>query len=122
MNITESYQLLKKLVFIDFPLTGYDFTAVERFTGITFAVIFFKFDIMDANIQNKKIELIQWLSTLNDISVIEKIMKLRERERSDWWNEISDAEKKSIEKGLEDVKSGNVESHAEVKKIYEKWL
>ena len=77
---------------------------------------------MDANIQNKKIELIQWLSTLNDIAVIEKIMKLRERERSDWWNEISDAEKKSIEKGLEDVKSGNVESHAEVKKIYEKWL
>jgi hypothetical protein len=77
---------------------------------------------MDANIQNKKIELIQWLSTLNDIAVIEKIIKLRERERSDWWNEISDAEKKSIEKGLEEVKSGNVKSHAEVKKNYEKWL
>lgn len=56
---------------------------------------------MDANIQNKKLELIQWLSTFNDISIIEKIMELREREKSDWWNEISEAEKKSIEKGID---------------------
>ena len=28
---------------------------------------------MDINIQNKKIELIQWLSTLNDESIIEKL-------------------------------------------------
>ena len=49
---------------------------------------------MDINIQNKKIQLIQWLSTLNDESIIEKIMKLREKEGSDWWNEISNEEKK----------------------------
>ena len=49
-------------------------------------------------------------------------MKLREREKSDWWNEISDAEKKSIEKGIEDAKSGKVKSHAVIKKSYEKWL
>ena len=77
---------------------------------------------MDANTQNKKIELIQWLSTLNDISIIEKIMKLRESEKSDWWNEISDAEKRSIEKGIQDVKSGKVKTHTDIKKSYEKWL
>ncbi len=77
---------------------------------------------MEVNIQDKKIELIQWLSTLNDISMIEKLMKLREREKSDWWNEISTSEKESIDKGIEDANSGNVKSHSEVKKHYEKWL
>lgn len=77
---------------------------------------------MDSNIENKKIALIQWLSTLDDISVIEKIIELREQEKSDWWEEISEAEKRSIEKGMEDAQSGKVKSHADIRKSYEKWL
>jgi hypothetical protein len=77
---------------------------------------------MDVNIQNKKIELIQWLSTLNDMSIIEEIIKLREREKTDWWNEISISEKKSLEKGIKDADAGNLNSHSDVKKLYEKWL
>ncbi|MEO5790098.1 hypothetical protein [Gelidibacter sp.] len=77
---------------------------------------------MDTNIQDKKIELIQWLTTLNDNSILEKIMKLRECEKTDLWNEISSAEKDSIEKGLEDADSGNLKPHSEVRKLYEKWL
>ncbi|HKL89546.1 MAG TPA: hypothetical protein VJ880_00040 [Allomuricauda sp.] len=77
---------------------------------------------MDINIQNKKIELIQWLSTLNDESIIEKIMKLRENEKADWWEEISKKEEESIENGLKDAASGNIESHSNVRKLYDKWL
>ena len=77
---------------------------------------------MDINLQNKKIELIQWLSTLNDQSLIDKLMKLRKKERTDWWNEISAAEKKSIEKGILDADNGKLTSHLDVKKVYEKWL
>ena len=77
---------------------------------------------MDINIQNKKIELIQWLSTLNDESIIEKVMKLRENEKTDWWKEISKEERKSIEKGIQDADSGKLKSHSEAKKLYEKWL
>ncbi|GLU44982.1 hypothetical protein [Allomuricauda sp. NBRC 101325] len=77
---------------------------------------------MDINIQNKKIELIQWLSTLNDESIIEKIMKLRDKEKADWWDEISKEEKKSIENGLKDAVEGKVEMHSNVKKLYGKWL
>jgi len=77
---------------------------------------------MDINIQNKKIELIQWLSTLNDESIIEKVMKLRESEKTDWWKEISKEEKKSIEQGIKDADSGKLNSHSEAKKLYEKWL
>lgn len=77
---------------------------------------------MSADIQNKKIELIQWLSTLDDPSIIEKIIKLRKSEKSDWWEEISEAEKKSIEEGIKDANSGKLKSHTEVRKSYEKWL
>lgn len=73
---------------------------------------------MDLNLQNKKIELIQWLSTLNDHTLIDKLMKLREKEKSDWWNEISDSEKKSIEQGIHDADNGKLTSHSDVRKIY----
>lgn len=77
---------------------------------------------MDTDIQNKKIELIQWLSTLNDESIIEKILKLRDSEQQDWWEQISEEERKSIEKGIQDANDGKLKPHSEVKKIYEKWL
>ncbi|WP_127140724.1 hypothetical protein [Flagellimonas marinaquae] len=77
---------------------------------------------MDINIQNKKIELIQWLSTLNDESIIEKIIKLRDSEKIDWWEELSKEEKDSISKGIKDADSGNTQPHSSVKKLYGKWL
>ena len=77
---------------------------------------------MDMDLQNKKIELIQWLSTLNDKSIIEKVMKLRESEKTDWWKEISKEEKKAIDQGINDADSGKLKSHSEARKLYEKWL
>ncbi len=77
---------------------------------------------MDINLQNKKIELIQWLSTLNDQALIEKIMKLRKKEKTDWWNEISTVEKNAIEKGIQDANNSKLTSHSKVKKVYEKWI
>ncbi|MFP5438625.1 MAG: hypothetical protein ACLGH8_12610 [Bacteroidia bacterium] len=40
----------------------------------------------------------------------------------DFWDTISEEEKRAIEKGLEDVKAGSVTPHSEVRKLYEKWL
>lgn len=77
---------------------------------------------MDINIQNAKIELIQWLTTLEDSALIQKIMELRKTESKDWWHELSDNEKQSIEAGIADAKKGNLKSNAEAKKIYGKWL
>ncbi|OEY71688.1 hypothetical protein [Salegentibacter salarius] len=77
---------------------------------------------MAIDLQNKKIELIQWLSTLDNEIIIDKLMKLRESEKADWWNEITEEEKKSIEKGIEDADSGNLTPQSEVRKLYEKWL
>lgn len=77
---------------------------------------------IELNIQNKKLELIQWLSTLEDSTLIEKIMELRKRESKDWWNSISESEKQSIEKGLQDAEAGKLNPHTNARKLYEKWL
>lgn len=77
---------------------------------------------MDVNLQNKKIELIQWVSTLNDQTLIDKLMKFREKEKMDWWKEISIDEQNSIDKGIQDADNGKLTSHSNVKKIYDKWL
>lgn len=77
---------------------------------------------MATNIQDKKIELIQWLSTLNDNKIIEKIIALRDREMEDWWSKLSEAEKKSLEKGIEDAEKGNLLPHQQARSRYEKWL
>ena len=77
---------------------------------------------IELNILNKKLELIQWLSTVEDSTILEKIMELRKRESKDWWNTISDAEKQSIEQGLKDADAGNLSSHSNARKLYDKWL
>ncbi len=68
--------------------------------------------------QHKKFELIQWLSTFDDISIIEKIIHLRKTETLVWWREISTAEKESIEKGMADANAGRLKPHSEARKLY----
>ena len=77
---------------------------------------------LDFNIESKKLALIQWLTSLNDVSMIDKILELKNKESKDWWDETSDEEKESIEKGLEDANSGKLKQHNKKKKKYEKWL
>lgn len=77
---------------------------------------------MEINLQHTKLELIQWLSTVTDNEVIQKIVALRNEETQDWWNEISEEERSSIEKGIKDANNGKLKSHSEARKVYEKWL
>ena len=48
---------------------------------------------MEMNIKNAKIELIQWLTTLEDSSIIQKIIELRKNEDKYWENKISEIKK-----------------------------
>lgn len=77
---------------------------------------------VELNLQNKKLELIQWLSTLENSTTIEKIMDLRKQESKDWWDFISEDEKESIERGLADAEAGKLNPHSKARELYEKWL
>lgn len=77
----------------------------------------------ESNIEKEKLEIIKWVTTLKDETSIERLKMLRKsKTKTDWWDDISEAEKNSIDKGLEDIKAGRVKPHKAVKKLYEKWL
>ena len=77
---------------------------------------------MNIQILDKKIELIQWLSALEDVEIIEKLMKIRQQETKDWWENVSEEEQNSIEKGISDAENGKLTPHSSARKHYEKWL
>lgn len=77
---------------------------------------------MGLDIQSEKIELIQWLTTLNDQSIIQQLIEIRKSESKDWWKDISISERKSIEEGIINANSANLKPQSEARKIYEKWL
>ncbi len=74
------------------------------------------------NLQATKLELIQWLSTIDNPKIIEKILAIRADEKEDWWDNLSALEKESINKGIEDADAGNLKDHGQARKIYGKWL
>jgi len=67
-----------------------------------------------------KSELIQWLHDLNDQETLEYLKEIKDLKamNNDWWNDLTQSQKDSIERGLEDINLGRTISHDEVKKKY----
>lgn len=76
------------------------------------------------NIQSEKLDLIEWISKLNDASLIQKLrsIKLNYDKSKDWYAELNDEELASINRGLKDIEDGRVNSHESAKQIYGKYL
>ena len=72
---------------------------------------------MDVYASAQKIDLIHWITELNDISVLAQISAIKEKT-----NVVSHSELMSIERGLDDFQQGRVISHDKAKNRYEKWL
>lgn len=76
---------------------------------------------MNAGIELRKKNLQNWLSGLNDESIIFRL-ELFKRENVDWWNIISEEEKDAIDDGISQLDKGeyisNPEMRAEIKKKY----
>ena len=74
------------------------------------------------NIQERKLELIQWLSVVEDVSLLDKLSELKEESTRDWWDNIPEVERDSVVTGLEDADSGRLKPHSEARAIYERRL
>lgn len=76
------------------------------------------------DIPTEKQNLIDWISQLEDESIIEDIKFLRENSTNgnDRWDDLSEAEKKGIEEGLRDIEEGRIFTHEQVKDKVKKWL
>ena len=64
-------------------------------------------------LQARKLDIIEWLLHLQDANVLKQIEILRKSE-ADWWDEISERERKAIDEGLDEIVKGKVVTHTEV--------
>ena len=71
-------------------------------------------------IQSEKLKLIEWLASLTDQAIIEKLKLFKDNfsDKSDWWETLSESEIESIDQGLKDIKEGRIVPHLEVVKKY----
>jgi hypothetical protein len=67
-----------------------------------------------------KLELIEWLTKLEDQETIDylKILKDSKTSDHDWSDTLTEEQQKGIERGLKDIDEGRVLSHDDVKKRY----
>jgi len=66
-----------------------------------------------------KLELIEWLTRLEDEDTIQYLKIMKDTESNDdWWNELSKEHKKGINRGLKDIEEDRVIPHEEVRIKY----
>jgi hypothetical protein len=77
------------------------------------------------DISAEKLDIIQRICEIQDddlIDLIKNIIDIPQSSNSDWWDQITQEEKESINRGLDDLQKGRVHSHELIRKKYEKWL
>lgn len=71
-------------------------------------MIFCNFDLkeIDMNVQTTKEELIKMILDIENDQFIEKITEFIQKEKVDFWNELSFTEQKEIKKGIQELDNG----------------
>jgi len=74
-------------------------------------------------IADTKLELMSLILKEQKESVLAKIKAVFEEEKSekDWWNELSEEQKAGIAEGKKQADAGELISHEEVMKAFDKW-
>jgi hypothetical protein len=82
---------------------------------ITFKVM------QDINLNTRKNNVINWISSLQDSEILEKVEEIK-KGTSDWWDKISDEDKTAIREGLNQLDKGMTlnrsQSRARIKKRF----
>ena len=72
------------------------------------------------DLQTEKLNIIRWLTTINDQNIISKFLSLKKQEEknTDWWEELSDTDRQAIDEGLKGLSSSYEEIRETLKKQY----
>ena len=65
-------------------------------------------------LETRKINLINWISTIQEENILEKVEKIQ-KEKTDWWDTLSDNDKKAINEGVSQLDKGEYLTHAQVR-------
>ena len=70
-------------------------------------IIFDKTEIM--GLQSLKLELVRQILDVENESVIAKLFQTLQKEQKDFWTELSDAQRREVELGLNQIEKGETE-------------
>ncbi len=76
----------------------------------------FALNTIKMNIQAQKIELAKIILATENKAILKQIKAFLNASKADWWDELSDAEKNSIEEGIAHAESGQLIPHEQVMK------
>jgi len=70
-------------------------------------------DMMRMNVETRKLNLINWISGLNDDKLVKRLEAIKDNV-DEWTIEISDKEKKLLDLAEKDIEQGNLIPHGRV--------
>ncbi len=65
------------------------------------------------DIQAEKLELVQAILNIDDVSVIKKIKTILKKREHDWFDDLTEEQQESIKRGLEELDRGEGIPHEE---------
>ena len=71
------------------------------------------------NLEARKLNLLNWISSLQEPDLIEKLEALQ-KEGSDWWDQVNKEDKQAIDEGLAQLDRGEFLTRSEVRAKVEK--
>lgn len=74
------------------------------------------------SIEAQKIRLIERITQVENQAVLDQIHALLESGEKDFYGDLTEDQRESIQRGLSQLESGNTVPEAEAKEIYKKWL
>jgi hypothetical protein len=77
---------------------------------------------MEIIIQDKKLELIHWITESIDDKKIDEMYNQIQFDSEGWHYSVTDEEKISIEKGIEEAEIGNLIPHSEVMEMINEYV
>jgi hypothetical protein len=66
------------------------------------------------NIETRKINLINWISTIQEEDILNRVENIQ-KEASDWWDTISKEDKAAIKEGISQLDKGEHLSRSKVR-------
>jgi hypothetical protein len=66
------------------------------------------------NLETRKINLINWISTLQEEDILNRVEKIQ-METTDWWDAISNEDKAAINEGIEQLNKGQSINRSQVR-------
>ena len=79
-----------------------------------------KNEVMD--IQAEKYSLIEYITQIKDIRLIEKLKQFVEATENDFWNDLTEDQRQELKQGMKELDNGQKHDYEKVMSKHRKWV